>query len=50
MIRELEHLDAPDPDQPRYTGYRWVPGTHSGHYVRDPHGIDRLMEGWEAPR
>ena len=49
MIRRKDHLDAPDASEPRYTGYRWVRGTHSGHYVRDPHGTDLIMDGWQAP-
>ncbi len=46
MIRAGEHLDAPDASAPRYTGYRFVRGTHSGTYVRDAHGTDPLPEGY----
>lgn len=33
----------------RRTGYKFVRGTHSGHYERDPNGADILPSGYEAP-
>ena len=34
----------------RRTGYKFVRGTHSGHFERDPKGTDILPVGYEAPR
>jgi hypothetical protein len=31
------------------TGYRFVRGTHSGTYIRDPEGTDRLPVGYTIP-
>ena len=33
----------------RRTGYRFVRGTHGGHYVRDPQGRDSLPSGFQIP-
>jgi hypothetical protein len=33
----------------RRTGYKFVRGTHSGHFVRDPNGTDILPSGFEVP-
>ena len=33
----------------RRTGYRFVRGTHSGSYVRDPQGNDILPAGYSVP-
>ncbi len=33
----------------RKTGFRFVRGTHSGSYVRDPEGTDPLPPGVEPP-
>lgn len=49
MIRRGDHLDEiPDPHAPRQriTGWRWVRGSHSGTYVRDPQGTDPLPPGY----
>lgn len=32
-----------------WTGYKFIRGTHSGKYVRDPEGYDRLPPGYEPP-
>ena len=37
------------PRSERKTGFRFVRGTHSGHYVRDPEGTDPLPFGLEPP-
>ena len=34
------------PRRERRTGWRWVRGSHSGTYVQDPEGTDRLPEGY----
>ncbi len=33
----------------RRTGYRFVRGTQSGRYVRDPDGTDVLPPGYQIP-
>jgi hypothetical protein len=33
----------------RRTGYRFVRGTHSGTYERDPNGLDMLPAGYSIP-
>jgi hypothetical protein len=33
----------------RRTGYRFIRGTHGGHYVRDPDGTDILPAGASIP-
>jgi hypothetical protein len=33
----------------RRTGIRFVRGTHSGHYVRDPEGTDVPPAGYSIP-
>lgn len=33
----------------RRTGFRFVRGTHGGHFVRDANGTDILPEGYQAP-
>jgi hypothetical protein len=35
-------------DGKRITGHRWVRGTHSGTFVRDPLGRDELPKGYAA--
>ncbi len=46
----LAHLEIGDSNiegqehRPR-TGWRFVRGTHSGSYIRDPEGTDRLPAG-----
>lgn len=44
--------DGAEPVAPRtegWTGYTFVRGTHSGTYVRDPQGVDRLPPGYSMP-
>ncbi len=46
-LRRGEH--ELEPHRPtRFTGWRFVRGSHSGTYVRDPRGTDRLPEGYVA--
>jgi len=52
--RLLSGLDIPDSTHPgeEYrprTGYRFVRGTHSGTYIRDPQGTDPLPFGYTIP-
>ena len=46
MIDRGEHLTTLDPTARRRTGWRFVKGTHSGTYVRDPRGTDPLPAGY----
>lgn len=46
MIDRDEHLTSLDPNARRVTGWRFVRGTHSGNYVRDPRGTDPLPAGY----
>lgn len=46
MIRRGEHLQKADPSARVVTGYRFVRGSHSGTFVRDPAGTDRLPPGY----
>jgi hypothetical protein len=51
LISEMEIPDSTRPGEqhrPR-TGYRFVRGSHSGTYVRDPDGTDRLPAGYSIP-
>jgi hypothetical protein len=51
LISDAELADTTRPGEehrPR-TGYRFVRGTHSGTYVRDPEGTDRLPVGYTIP-
>jgi hypothetical protein len=44
--------DGAQPVEPRldgWTGYTFRRGSHSGMYVRDPNGFDRLPPGYEPP-
>ena len=34
----------------RRTGIRFIRGTHSGTYIRDPEGTDLLPAGYSVPR
>jgi hypothetical protein len=36
-------------DGQRRTGIRFVRGTHSGTYIRDPEGTDVVPAGYEEP-
>lgn len=45
-IRNGEHLLDHTP-KPRYTGWRFVRGSHSGTYVEDPKGTDPLPAGYD---
>ena len=45
-------ISGVEPVKPRpegWTGYSFVRGSHSGKYVRDPEGYDRLPPGYEPP-
>jgi hypothetical protein len=44
--RQVHHHGA----APVKTGIRFVRGTHSGSYIHDPEGTDKLPPGYEAPR
>ena len=44
-LRRGEHL-RPDNDHRPITGWRFVRGTHSGTFVEDPRGRDRLPTGY----
>lgn len=49
MLADLEIGDSRIEGQkqrPR-TGWRFVRGSHSGTYVRDPEGTDRLPPGYD---
>ncbi len=45
MLAALEITDAADAPERHRTGWRFVRGTHSGSYIRDPDGTDRLPAG-----
>jgi hypothetical protein len=45
-LRAGAHLE-PEHVPVRYTGWRFVRGSHGGSYVRDPRGLDRLPAGYD---
>jgi hypothetical protein len=45
----LDDSTRPGEEHRPRTGYRFVRGTHSGTYVRDPDGTDRLPAGYTIP-
>lgn len=47
MLRRGEHLIGEDESALRVTGWRFVRGSHSGHYVRDHAGTDALPPGYD---
>ena len=46
-LADLEITEGDDDTRPR-TGWRFVRGSHSGNYVRDPQGTDRPPAGYGA--
>ncbi len=44
-LAALDILDNPKQPERHRTGWRFVRGTHSGSYIRDPEGTDRLPAG-----
>lgn len=47
VLRRGDHLADRSEVGRRVTGWKWVRGTHSGTYVRDPSGTDPLPAGYD---
>lgn len=47
MVRGGDHLVEIDRNAQRVTGWRFVRGSHSGSYVEDPNGVDKLPAGYD---